>query len=370
MTRKKRKPPEPMATHRFRAMNTEIEVILPARHSHHAQTAEIWFRRSQARFSRFDPKSELSRINQSNSAWVFVSQAMAEVLSLARHFWLKTDGLFSPFLLEALEKAGYTHSFETIQHVGATHTLASIPTSESNRSAAGSMQADTSAEDTAGKALSCSRPAIPGADQQAFRIYHAQQLIERQPGLRIDLGGIVKGWTAQQLARHLQQKHGVPRGMINAGGDLYAWGGYADDEPWTIGVSHPLQDSSCRMRPDMPPAKDIAFIQIHRGAVATSGTMARRWRTPEGIRHHLIDPRTGRPSQSDVVQCTAMSPCLVEAEVLAKVIVILGQKEGVHFLKRYMERENRPLAAFLISDQGEGMFVSENGETQKVEVKH
>ncbi|OUM86117.1 MAG: hypothetical protein BAA01_01955 [Bacillus thermozeamaize] len=349
--KKKQNTPVPMATHRFRAMNTEIEVILPAEHSHHARTAEIWFRNSQERFSRFDPKSELSRINQSSSSWVFVSKAMAEVLSLTRHFWLKTDGLFSPFLLDALEKAGYAHSFECLPPVAISEPSA------------------ISAEETCPKTRPLPQPAVTGPDRHTFHIYPSQQLLERPPGLRIDLGGIVKGWTAQQLARHLQREHAVPWGLVNAGGDLYAWGGYGCDAPWTIGISHPLRDRWEPLRPDMPPAKDIAFIQIRRGAVATSGTMARRWRTPEGIQHHLIDPRTGRPSQSDLVQCTVISPCLVEAEVLAKVIVILGQKEGVRFLKRYMETEKRPLAAFLISDKGEGTLVLENGEVQRMEVK-
>lgn len=309
-------------------MNTEIEAILPNCNPHLAQITEDWFRRCEAVFSRFEQQSELSRINQSDSAWVFVSPWMAEVLSLAKHFWRKTDGLFNPFLLDALEKAGYSDSFETIVHNGGHHP--SSPISGVNIT----------------------------VDPQSFHIYPALRLLERPPGLRIDLGGIAKGWTAQRLARYFQDERAIPRGLINAGGDLYAWGGYTDKEPWSIGVQHPWE------------ATDIGMIHIQCGAVATSSIMTRRWHTPEGVQHHIIDPRTGKPSKSDLVQCTVASPSLIEAEVLAKVILILGQKDGAAFLNRYMETENRLLAALLVNEKGEPISITKKGIIQQDEVIH
>lgn len=319
---------ELLISHRFQAMNTEIEIIFPDSHPHLAQTTENWFRRCEAIFSRFVQESELSRINQSDSTWVFVSPWMAEVLSLAKYFWLKTNGLFSPFLLDALEKAGYSQSFDTIVHVGGTHPSTTIP------------------------------HVNVSADPQSFHIFPALRLMERPPGLRIDLGGIVKGWSAQRLARYFQKELSIPRGLINAGGDLYAWGGYTNEEHWSIGVQHPWNDT------------DIGLIQIHCGAVATSNTLARRWHTPEGIQHHIIDPRTGKPSRSDLVQCTVASPSLIEAEVLAKVILILGQKDGVTFLKRYMETEDRPLMALLVTEKGKPIIITRNEITQQSEAIH
>lgn len=313
-------------THRFRAMNTEIEVILPYRHSHLAQISENWFRKCEEMFSRFDQQSELSRINRSNSPWIFVSPWMAEVLSLAKQYWLKTDGLFNPFLLDALENAGYIQSFETVRCRKGTNLSAALP------------------------------EVTIQADPQTFHVYPRLRLLERQPGLRIDLGGIAKGWAAQQLARYFQKEFALPRGLINAGGDLYAWGGYSDEEHWSIGIQHPWNET------------DIGIICLHGGAVATSGTMTRRWHTQEGVQHHIIDPRTSKPSRSDLVQCTVASPSLVEAEVLAKVILILGQEKGAAFLKRYMEMENRPLAAFMVTEKGEPISVTRKGITQLDEV--
>ena len=82
--------------------------------------------------------------------------------------------------------------------------------------------------------------------------------------------------------------------------------------------------------------------------VATSGTSVHRWRLPDGREsHHLIDPRTRRPAETDVVQATIVAPSAREAEVIAKTAVVLGSREAIGYLAR-----SAALTAILLLDDG------------------
>ncbi|MFC3832919.1 MULTISPECIES: FAD:protein FMN transferase [Deinococcus] len=114
------------------------------------------------------------------------------------------------------------------------------------------------------------------------------------PGLTLDLGGTAKGWIVTRAARLLDGA-----GLLDAGGDLIV----RQQEPCAVEVEHPFGGQA-------------ALLELPAGTwgVATSSTLKRAW--PGG--HHLIDPRTGRPLESGLVQVTAVSPSLLDAEVLCK----------------------------------------------------
>jgi thiamine biosynthesis lipoprotein len=89
------------------------------------------------------------------------------------------------------------------------------------------------------------------------------------------------------------------------------------------------------------------LLVLGSGAVATSGTDYRRWRRNGEWQHHIIDPRTGRPAQTDVLSATVVAPAACEAEVAAKVALLLGSRDGLDWL------EARPeLAGMLILQDG------------------
>ena len=76
------------------------------------------------------------------------------------------------------------------------------------------------------------------------------------------------------------------------------------------------------------PGRDLAWLRVRDGAVATSSITARRWAGG----HHLINPRTARPADTDLLSVTAVAPTVVQAEVAAKVALILGREAGLDWL--------------------------------------
>lgn len=275
-------------------MNTNIELLLdPAEATPAAASfANEGFRAAEERFSRFLPNSELSQLNRVAGARCLVSEPMLEVLLLAEAFRVATDGAFNPLILPALEQYGYGETFDLVKR----------------------------------RTEFAMRPReLEPVDRARLRIDPAMRSVKLPPRGRLDLGGIVKSWTVDRIAGELRDRFGLSRGCLNAGGDLVAWGGAsAGGEPWLIGIENPW-------RPD----EDVGFLALRDGATATSGKLGRQWRTSEGPMHHLIDPANLRPSLSDVAQCTVAGPDVVECEIWAKTICILGLAEGLRLLDRH-----------------------------------
>jgi thiamine biosynthesis lipoprotein len=108
--------------------------------------------------------------------------------------------------------------------------------------------------------------------------------------------------------------------MVSAGGDIRAWGDQPGSQPgqgWLVALDHPAQ-----------PGKDVTWLRVHDGALATSSITARRWAGG----HHLINPRTARPADTDLLSVTVLAPTVVQAEVAAKVALILGREAGLDWL--------------------------------------
>ena len=138
-------------------------------------------------------------------------------------------------------------------------------------------------------------------------------------GMRLDLGGVAKGWAADQAVRALSA---VGPALVDAGGDIAVSGPRTDGSPWAIGVADPFEDD-----------QQCDLLLLTGGGVATSGRDYRRWQQGGRWQHHLIDPRTGLPSTSDVVSATVIAPTASEAEVAAKVVLLLGSVAGLRWLE-------------------------------------
>ena len=227
--------------------------------------------------SRFKEDSELSRLNQQLEKEVEVSDQLFSILKEALRFYEETNGVFNPGILSAIEHSGYTKSIELIK----------------------------------GRELTAPSPTAP-----VFTKLRPYQLDEdRQTVLlhtRIDLGGIAKGWVVDRAAEVLSQ-HGF--GFVNVGGDIRIFGSLP--RPLNIGIEDPFDS-----------AKMLSSIQVSDGAVATSTSMKRRWKVNGTSKHHLIDATTGEPSASTIISSTVTAPTAVEADVLAKVVLLLGEERG------------------------------------------
>lgn len=285
----------------FRAMNTDVEVIVAVPRGREADAAaalehvERWFGEVEAALSRFRPDSELSQLNRASGRPFRGSPMLWDVVWAALEAARATHGLFDPTVLGSVVRAGSDRSFE-------------LPGCDR----AGSSQQ-----------VACAGPG-------RWREVHLDPRslsITLPPTAGLDLGGIAKGWTVDRAASRLR-KAGFHHFAVNAGGDLYAAGTQADGAPWTIGIEDPTEFGS-----------DLLVLEARDRAVATSSVARRRWTQDGHARHHLIDPRTGAPSTTDVLSATVVASSATRAEVLAKTALLLGSRDGLHFLRAQADAE-------------------------------
>lgn len=285
----------------FRAMGTQIDLWLwcdsEARAQEAFRSTERFFARTEARLSRFRASSELSRLNRSAGTPFAASPRLYEMVALALEWRAHTDGIFDPAILPALEVAGYDRSFDRLPSERATDA-----NTRPAKRAYGEIEL--------------------GPDRR----------ITLPAGTAIDLGGIAKGWSAQQAAYQLGM---VGPAMVDAGGDI-ACAGTPPSGSWVVGVADPLADE-----------RDMASLSLNHRVVATSSRMKRRWTLGGRRAHHLIDPRTGKPAVTSVVSVTVVSPRLPDAEIHAKTALILGEVQGVEYLN-----EQTDASAMMVTDDG------------------
>lgn len=274
--------------HRFRAMNTTIELnAMDPAAAPHLAAVERAFHEIEARFSRFRETSELSRFNARTEGRIAVSPDLAELLALAQRFHATTGGVFEPAVLPQLEAAGYDRSFEQVERESAA---------------------------------AIDPHAAPRRWSIADLRIGAEGSVEAPAGLRIDLGGIGKGFAVDRAARMLAP---VRNALVNAGGDMAAIGHGSDGDGWLASVDDPHE-----------PGRPLSLLRLHGEAIATSSRAARWWRRGDAVLHHIIDPRTGAPAQNDIVSVTVVAPVAVQADVFAKSALILGRERGIEFLEK------------------------------------
>ncbi len=301
-----------METIEFGAMGCRVLAALDtsgeaARHTLSAVPA--WFEEWERHLSRFRADSELSRLNLKAGRAVRVSavlwSALQAALTAARH----TQGLVTPTMLEALEVAGYDRTFEDVV------LRISVGTEPASR--------NVISYPDAWQRINCV------SDKRSVRL---------PPGVKLDLGGSAKGWAANLTAQRLAVLSGAPA-LVDAGGDVAASGPQADGSPWPVAVADPTA-----------PEQDLELLRLGLGAygVATSGRDYRRWRQGGVWQHHILDPRTGGPVDTDVLSATVIAPTVLEAEAAAKASLILGSRNGLAWL------EARPeMAGLLVLECGQ-----------------
>ncbi len=295
-------------THSFRAMGSQISVWLeadPNRAFDAMSQVEALFAKNEQTLSRFLLDSELNFVNGHFEQWTVVSDLLWGVLIEALNWAEATNSLFDPTILNALEIAGYTHSFEQLEMGGN-----SLPPRRSRGRFANAI----------------AEKSCPTLEQwMAIRLDWDEQAVWLPQGIRIDLGGIAKGYTAQQAVELLSQ---WGPSLLNAGGDLTAGDAPADFPGWPVGLAAPWTDSE-------QPQEHLATLWLANSSLATSGIDYRRWERNGRFAHHLIDPRTGQPAQTDCLTTTVLAADAAEAEAWATAALILGSKRGYDVLAQH-----------------------------------
>jgi len=275
----------PFLRHRFRAMGTEIELLVEAHEAAAALTAaEEEFHRLEALLTRFRPDSELSRLNA--DGYLVAGPDLLRVVELALAATESTGGRFDITVHDALVAAGYDRSFELVP----TDVAVAGPPS-------------------------IGRPASVTIEKGVVRL---------EAGVRLDLGGIGKGYACERAAEILATAGPC---LVNAGGDIATRAGR-----WTVSVE--------------TAAEPLTLELCGGSALATSGRDLRRWRCAGHELHHLIDPATGRPSNSDLLRVTAVAHDAVAAEVAAKALFLAGSEAALE------EADELRIPAALVTEDG------------------
>ncbi len=243
------------------------------------------------RFSRFESASELCLLNSDPRGTVPVSPMLRRIVAAAVDGAGQTAGLIDPTLIEQLEDAGYVGHFDG-PGIGLERLLALAPP----RSPAGPRA---------------------HASWRRIEVDAAASSVTRPPGVRLDPGGIAKGVFADELASMLAAYDAF---VVDCAGDMRL-GGRART-PRLVHVASPFDDST------------LHTFELTAGAVATSGIGKRSWIGPDGHpAHHLLDPATGEPAFTGVVQATALAPTATEAEILSKAAALSGPDGAAEWLQ-------------------------------------
>ncbi len=281
----------------FRAMGTDVELLVDsdsdADSGEGLQAAEHEIRRLEGLLSRFRPDSDLSRLNRAGA--LIACPELAEVTELALAGRESTGGRFDPTVHDAVVAAGYDRSFELMEP--------DVPGPGDGRTA------------RCGGGVRLDRPT---------------GVISLDPGARLDLGGIAKGYAADRVSDLLS---GYGPCLVNVGGDL-ATRGVPADGAWAVGVETP---------------EGTLSLSLERGAMATSGRDRRRWRCDGDAAHHVIDPATARPSDTDLLRVTVVASSAAWAEVLATGFLVAGAEAAE------MEADALGVPCLLVTDSGDSI---------------
>ena len=243
----------------------------------------------ERQFSRFLPMSELSVFNRSAGLEMPISPEFKTLLQAAKALGEQTNGLYNPFILPALQRAGYTKS-----HVA--------------------QYANDTQDDHSAKQV---------VAVNALKIN--QNTASIPYGTALDLGGCGKGYLGQQLSDSMPDW--VQGYWLSLGGDVAAAGQDASGKLWQVSVQ----------RADNP-SKSSDFVisgASKQFAVATSGTIIHKGIHNGKPWHHIIDPRSLQPAATDVLLATVYAKSSLQADVLASCAILLGSKKALPYLKKH-----------------------------------
>jgi thiamine biosynthesis lipoprotein len=248
----------------------------------------------EQRFSRFLPDSELSHCNRAAGMQQSISAEFRDLLVTTQALAEKSQGLYNPFILPALQRAGYKGSWPQ-------PNIRDEALNYENR--------------------------IAVVDWREMTIGDTWVRIPKNTAL--DFGGIGKGYLLDRLDETLKPMD-IAGYWLSLGGDILCSGHDGAGESWQIGVQHAKRETNT-----------VASVTNHgrKLAVATSGTTKRQGISDNGSWHHIIDPRTGQPAKTNVLTATVSAGTATSADVAAKCLVIAGSGSADATL-RTMDEQN------------------------------
>ena len=251
-----------IGSHAFAALGGECELFTVDGDEAALRSAEAWVHLMHDRLTRYDPASELSRLNARSGRWIAVSVELEALLRVALAAWERSGGLVHVAVLPALIAAGYGADFDA----GTTAIGAPIG------------------------------PLPPLPTVLEVRTGEARLA----PGTAVDLGGIAKGWLADRLVERLG-----PNSLANLAGDLFARGPGTTGDGWPVGFG----------------GQTVLLSDL---GAATSGRTKRHWN--EGLHHLIDPRTGWPAAVGDLGEVSVLASSGAEAEMYAKTAFLLGSR--------------------------------------------
>jgi len=270
----------------FKALGTDIAVQIVAQDEKELEKAneilpeikKIYLEKERI-FSRFDAKSDLSFLNKNIGKFIKASPDLFELAKKSLEYYLASQGIFDPRIIEILENAGYKNNFESNDFKEADYTDKIFD------------------------------------DLWENLLIRGEKIMFRK---RMDFSGIAKGYVTDKIAEFLK-KNGFRNFLVDSGGDIFAQGQNEKNEKWKIALEGIQEDKM--------------MIGISNKAIATSGITRRKWENDGKKFHHLINPKNPDHFDFNLKSVTVIEDTTEKADVWAKILFLMGREKGIEFSK-------------------------------------
>lgn len=250
--------------------------------------ASQYMRQLEKKLNFYDENSEISSINRNSGIdFVKVSSHTFDIIKAAKHYSEMTNGIFDVTIAPLVKKWCINSSSPKVLSRKEVESV---------------------------KSLVNYQDILLDEENESVMIAKKNQ--------KIDLGGIAKGYIADKVIE-LYEKSGVQSGIINLGGNVKVLGRKADDLKWSVGIVKPEKHSS----------DNIAALSIEDMSVVTSGSYERGFRYNGKMYHHIINPVTGFPAETDLKSITIVSKNSLEGDALSTPLFIMGKYKAYEFMK-------------------------------------
>lgn len=250
------------------------------------------------KFSNTIKDSEISQINNANGAYVTVSDDTLELIQDGIAYADESDGRFDIAIGMLSDLWNISEIAENLDSSDNEADASVLPGDEAIQKALGHI--DYHAIDIKGK-----------------------QVRLTDPDVKLDLGGIAKGFIADQMRARLRDE-GITEGVISLGGNVLTLGEKASGEDYSIGIQKPFAASGT----------SLGVIKVKDASVVSSGIYERYYRIGDKIYHHILDTNTGYPVENNLYQVTIISKSSMDGDALSTTCFALGLKKGLAFAEK------------------------------------
>lgn len=258
-------------------------------------------------------ESEIYTINNSGSA--ILSDDTAKLIETSIELYSSTKGAFDITIFPLMETWGFTTKQYTVPDKSEINSIL--------------------------KNVSASKIEYNGKEKT----------INLPKGVRVDLGGIAKGYTSNRIME-IFEEYSIESGMVSLGGNVQLYGRKPDGSLWKIAVENPKDE-----------ANYVGVLQIEDKAVISSGGYERYFEENGVNYHHILDPNTGYPARSGLISVTIVSEDGTMADGLSTALFVMGKQKALEYWKNHSEKFD----AILVEEDGnititkglEGIFSSD-----------